>query len=85
LTLLWLALVGQFFGSYFLFTLIAEGCSLSSSVTDLRLSFGSTIVTCLIIIFSPSLCDAGLLLKMKPQHPQRTKNPKMAESPMAAA
>ena len=58
--------------------------SLSSSVTDFPLSFGSTIVTCLIIIFSPSLCDAGLLLKIKPQQPHRTKNPKMAESPMAA-
>ena len=42
----------------------------------------STIVTCLTI----SSDFVGLFLKkMKPQHPQRTTNPKMAEKPMAAA
>jgi hypothetical protein len=42
----------------------------------------SAIVTCLTI----SSDFAGLFLKkMKPQHPQRTTNPKMAEKPMAAA
>jgi hypothetical protein len=42
----------------------------------------STIVTCLLI----SSGFAGLFLKkIKPQHPHRIRNPKMAEKPMAAA
>ena len=41
----------------------------------------SAIVTCLTI----SSDFAGLRRKIKPQHPQRTTNPKMAEKPIAAA
>ena len=52
----------------------------SLSITDLRLSFCSTIDTCLIIKFS----GMGLRLKKKAQHPQRITNPKIAESPIAA-